>query len=79
VDNTQDTNSENDTATQIKMLNGRIDELNEKINNKESKSSDLRCKIIGNMTENGLVETSSDDAIQEARANGNDIVISCSL
>jgi hypothetical protein len=80
----EDTNfsdaKKDDYSTQIKVLNGRIDELNEKINKTVKKQSNsLNCKIMGVMTNDGLTELSSDEAIQEAKNNGNDIIISCSL
>jgi hypothetical protein len=34
---------------------------------------------MGIMTKDGLVEISSDEIVQEAKANGNDIIVSCSL
>jgi hypothetical protein len=72
--------NEDDYSTQIKVLNGRIDELNERVDKTvERQSNKLNCKVMGIMTKDGLTELSSDDAIQEAKNNGNDIIISCSL
>jgi TolA-binding protein len=71
---------EDDYANQIKVLNGRIDELNERINKTvETQASNLKCRVMGIMTKDGLVELSADEVVQEAKANGNDIIVSCSL
>jgi len=74
-----------DLSNQISLLNSRVDELNEKIGNSSSdtqtssSSSNLDCKIIGSMTDRGIEQLSPDAAVQEARVNNRDIVISCSL
>jgi uncharacterized FlaG/YvyC family protein len=79
-DNSENNVGKTDVATQIKMINGRIDELNERLDRTvDSQSNNLKCKVMGIMTKDGLVEISSDEIVQDAKANGNDIIVSCSL
>jgi peptidoglycan hydrolase CwlO-like protein len=79
-DDSENNVGKTDVATQIKMINGRIDELNARLDRTiDSQSNNLKCKVMGIMTKDGLVEISSDEIVQEAKANGNDIIVSCSL
>ena len=71
--------SNNDTATQIDVINHRLDELNEKFNNSNNNGTPINCKIYGSMTSSGIEQLSPDTAIQEAKVNNNDIVITCSI
>lgn len=77
-ENTDETNN-SDTATQIDVLNRRIDELNDKIGNSDSNGTPLDCKIYGSMTSSGIEPLSPDAAVQEAKVNNNDLVITCSM
>lgn len=77
-ENTDETNN-SDTATQIDVLNRRIDELNDKIGNSDNNGIPLNCKIYGSMTSSGIEPLSPDAAVQEAKVNNNDLVITCSM
>lgn len=77
-ENTDETNN-SDTATQIDVLNRRIDELNDKIGNSDNNVTPLDCKIYGSMTSSGIEPLSPDAAVQEAKVNNNDLVITCSM
>ena len=77
-ENTDETNN-SDTATQIDVLNRRIDELNDKIGNSDNNGTPLNCKIYGSMTSSGIEPLSPDAAVQEEKVNNNDLVITCSM
>ena len=77
-ENTDETNN-SDTATQIDVLNRRIDELNDKIGNSDNNGTPLDCKIYGSMTSSGIEPLSPDAAVQEAKVNNKDLVITCSM
>ena len=77
-ENTDEANN-SDTATQIDVLNRRIDELNDKIGNSDNNGTPLNCKIYGSMTSSGIEQLSPDAAVQEAKVNNNDLVITCSM
>lgn len=77
-ENTDETNN-SDTATQIDVLNRRIDELNDKIGNSDNNGTPLDCKIYGSMTSSSIEPLSPDAAVQEAKVNNNDLVITCSM
>ncbi len=77
-ENTDEANN-SDTATQIDVLNRRIDELNDKIGNSDNNGTPLSCKIYGSMTSSGIEQLSPDAAVQEAKVNNNDLVITCSM
>ena len=77
-ENTDETNN-SDTATQIDVLNRRIDELNDKIGNSDNNGTPLNCKIYGSMTSSGIEPLSPDAAVQEAKVNNNDLVITRSM
>lgn len=77
-ENTDETNN-SDTATQFDVLNRRIDELNDKIGNSDNNGTPLNCKIYGSMTSSGIEPLSPDAAVQEAKVNNNDLVITCSM
>ena len=77
-ENTDETNN-SDTATQIDVLNRRIDELNDQIGNSDNNGTPLDCKIYGSMTSSGIEPLSPDAAVQEAKVNNNDLVITCSM
>ena len=79
---TRDDVSSLEVSTQIELLNKRIDELNERVagqNQAASEGTGLKCKIYGSMTANGIEQLSPEAAVQEAKANDNDIVITCSF
>ncbi len=65
-------------AEQIEFLNRRIDELSERVNNNSS-TGNLNCHIVGTMGDNGLQQLTEDAAIQDARDNGNELVVACSF
>ena len=77
-ENTDETNN-SDTATQIDVLNRRIDELNDKIGNSDNNGTPLNGKFYGSMTSSGIEPLSPDAAVQEAKVNNNDLVITCSM
>lgn len=68
-----------DLAAQIDFLNKRIDELSEKLNNPSGSAIGLNCKLVGTMTENGIEELTEEAAIQEAKINNREMVITCSF
>lgn len=58
---------------QIEFLNKRVDDLS------VNSSSGLTCKIIGVSTGEEIFKLTQDEAIEEARNSGAEIVITCSL
>lgn len=85
VDNEMANGTENSEVVsnlemQIDTLNKRVDELNEKLNNSGSASSiGLNCRIIGAMTDNGIEQLTEEAAVQEAKINNREMVITCSF
>lgn len=69
----QNTNDSQQLQSQIEMLNKRIDEMS------SNSSSDLTCKIIGVSNSEGIFRLTQDEAIEEAKNNGAEIVITCSF
>lgn len=70
----------NNLEMQIETLNRRVDELNEKLNNSGNASSTgLNCRIIGAMTDNGIEQLTEEAAVQEAKINNREMVITCSF
>lgn len=71
-----------DVTNQIDFLNKRIDELSERISGQEQSAQGataLKCKIYGTMSTNGIEQVSAEVAVQEAKVNANDLVITCSF
>ena len=75
-----------EVAYSVEKLERKVRILEEKIdrNATSKKSSDsvaggTRCKIYGTKTRGGIEALSSEAALQDARINGNDIVVTCSL
>lgn len=69
-------------AVEFEMLNKRIDELGERVTQQEQVlkgGTGLNCQIYGSMTQNGVEQLTPESAIQEAKVNNNDIVITCSF
>ena len=68
-------------------LEQKYDELDKKVSRqqktREASSSNnndgMRCRIVGTRTPEGVEPLSADAALQSARVNGNDIVVTCSL
>lgn len=80
--NTQNNVNSDNLLTEIEMLNRRIDELGERVTQQANSSNGgaaLNCRIYGIMTSNGIEQLTPETAVQEAKANNNDIVITCSL
>lgn len=65
-----------DLSGQINLLNQRVDELSEKVNNSESA---MKCQIYGSMTDNGIEQLTPEAAIQEAKVNNRELVVTCSF
>ena len=68
----------------VEKLERKVRMLEEKVNNNStakssSNSGGTRCKIYGTKTRGGIEALSSEVALQDARINGNDIVVTCSL
>lgn len=76
---TQNSDRLADIETDLSNLNMRVDELNEKVNNGSSSGTGLNCRIIGSMTDTGIEQLSPEAAVEEAKVNNREIVISCSL
>lgn len=76
---TQNSDRLADIETDLSNLNMRVDELNEKVNNGSSSGIGLNCRIIGSMTDTGIEQLSPEAAVEEAKVNNREIVISCSL
>ncbi len=71
-----------DLSSQVDLLNRRVDELSEKINNNNennANSTGLNCRIYGSLTANGVEQLTPEVAIQEAKVNNNDLVVTCSF
>lgn len=74
------TYSLNQLENKVKKLEARINDNSRSPKSSASSSSNgMRCKIIGTKTVRGIEELSPDVALQDARINGNDIVVTCSL
>ena len=73
-----------DMKSEINKLHQRIDELSSRIDNTnrrdtKSGSTDLKCRIAGTLSNRGMEEMSSNAAVNDARVNGNDLVVLCSF
>ena len=62
--------------TQLEILNKWVDELSQR---GSSSSEDVNCKIIGVSTSDGILRLSQVAAIEEAKTNDYEIVVSCSF
>lgn len=82
AENTVQVNENQDLVSQIDMLNRRVDELNEKLNNvsgEKANSTGLNCRIYGNLTSNGVEQLSPETAVQEAKINNSELVLTCTF
>jgi len=68
-----------DLARQVEMLNRRLDEMRSKIDENGDNSSNGSCNVYGIVTENGVEQLSVSAALQEARDNGRELVLTCSF
>lgn len=75
VQQKQDTSVEY-LESQFNILNKRVDELSEKVS---SEDSGVTCKIIGVANSEGITRLSQEEALEDARDNGSEIVITCSF
>lgn len=73
----QNSDKVTDLETQLNYLNQRVDELSERIN--DQSSAGLNCKIVGAMTDNGVEQLTEETAVQEAKINNRELVITCSF
>lgn len=67
----------NDVAKQVNVLNRRVDELNDKLSAGSSDENELKCKIYGTMSYEGIEKMPSADAIEDAKNTGSAIVLTC--
>ena len=81
TENTVQVNDNQDLASQVELLNSRVDELNEKLSNigEETNSTGLSCRIYGSLTANGVEQLTPEAAIQEAKVNNSELVVTCSF
>lgn len=82
TENTVQVNENQDLVSQIDMLNRRVDELNEKLNNASganANSTGLNCRIYGSLTPNGVEQLTPESAIQEAKVNNSELVLTCTF
>lgn len=71
----------------VSRLENRVNQLEEKNRKNESlrkntsptTDSGVRCKIFGTVSGARIEQISPDAALQDARINGNDLVLTCSL
>ena len=72
-----------DIKMQLELANRRIDELNEKINNNSGNSSSseshYKCSIYGYVSPSGVVQVPPQDALEQARDNDYNVVLSCEM
>lgn len=75
-------------SSEIVVINDKIEDLTRRIDTlatqnvaeKESEGSEnVKCKIRGIMTENGLESLSNASALNEAKINGKELVLTCSF
>ncbi len=73
-------------SSNIEVINDKIEDLTRRIdtlateNVRESESSgsdNIKCRIRGIMTDNGLEPLSDASALNEARINGKELVLTC--
>lgn len=79
-------NRENSNGDNISVDNAQLEELYIKVNelnkrfeemNLQKAGNNVNCQIRGVMGENGMEELTMDAALQEARDNGKELVMSC--
>ncbi len=63
----------------LDTLNRKVDELTDRINNSEASENVAKCKILGTLTDDGVQETSPNDAIQDAKDNSVPLVVTCRI
>lgn len=74
-----DSNSDyrlNEMSSRIDDLASRIDNLQ---NNTSQNGSGMNCKIEGILSDGNIVPISSEEALQEARVNNKEVVMTCSF
>ena len=69
----RDTANVQELQNQIEMLTRRIDEL------QNNSAGELTCKIVGVSTSEGIYKLTQEEAIEEAKNSGSEIVINCSF
>ncbi len=79
VEISQNNETLQDLTTQIENLNRRVDELSQRTNGSSDGSTALTCRIIGVMGDTGVEQLTEEAALQEARVNNRQVVITCSL
>lgn len=63
----------------VLMLNKRVDELSDRLNERDTSSEVVTCRILGTLANDGVEELSPDAAVQDAKINNNPLVITCRL
>ena len=75
-------------SSDIQVINDKIEDLTRRIDtlatenvreNESSGSDSVKCKIRGVMTDNGLESLSDASALNEAKINGKELVLTCSF
>ncbi len=82
TDNNENTSTDlYNLTSEVEFLTKRVDELSEKVGNQGSTegSTSLKCSIYGSVTSNGIEQLSPEAAVQEAKENNNELVITCSF
>lgn len=78
-------NSDNESSNvEIQNLTTRIDDLSRRIEemrvgNSSQTENGMNCKIEGILSEGSIVPISSSEALQEAKVNNKEIVMTCSF
>ena len=63
----------------VLMLNKRVDDLSDRLNERDTSSEVVTCRILGTLANDGVEELSPDAAVQDAKINNNPLVITCRL
>jgi len=66
-------------ASEIRDLNEKLNELTRRLNVIEDNNGKMNCKIRGYMGEDGFQQLSEEISLADARANGKEIVLTCSF
>lgn len=75
-----DQNQEENSDMQIQRLSARVDSLENTVSSlNNNQQQNLKCSVRGIVSNGELVPLSVQDSINEAKMNGRDIVITCSL
>jgi len=76
MDNVPNNSSDiTELQTSLENLNARVDELSNKLN----ETHNGICKIYGILRDDGVEQLSSEAAIEEARDNNRELVMTCSF